>query len=330
MTGLVSLRSMAGPAIVSITGVFALLGLLAAGPASAQTRRIDSGSASFTNVSFYWDTRLSPPTPPLSDSFGGRHATTGNEVHRILLDGNRRVYFGYTVRIESTAERTRFSLTFRPLELTPALMTRFDIDATWKPLPAPQFPGAQVVRMGEVLELSLLSNNASAQQLTEYVTVQEPRRTRGFTAPDEGDSRELVVAPGTARDFTVDDAVLHLREARISVNGRLEESSQRLLGDEAGTVVWIYIPNRGRFLLSIARNSGRGFRKAGEVRGSSLRFTVGADTYSVTTGGRIAPGDAAFNLYVLHQPKWRPGHPHADLEMATVGAADRAEDLAIK
>lgn len=327
MTGLVSLRPAAGPAIALVTWVFVLLGLLVAMPASAQTRRVDGGSASFGTFSFYWETRLSPATPPLSDSFGGAYATTVNEVHRILLDGNRRVYFGYTVRIEAAAERTQYSLTFRPLTLTPALMTRFDIDATWKPLPAPQFPGAQVVRSGEVLELSLLSNNASAQRLTEYVTVQEPVRTRGFTGPEDRDSRELVVAPGTARDFTVDDAVLHLREARISVNGRLEESSQRLLGDETGTVVWIYVPGRGRFLLSIVRNSGLGFRRAGDIRGSSLRFTIGADTYSVNTAGRIAPGDAAFNLYVLHQPKWRPGYPHADLEAATVGAADRVEDL---
>ena len=74
-------------------------------------------------------------------------------------------------------------------------------------------------------------------------------------------------------------------------------------------------------------NSGLGFRRSGEIRGSSLRFTIGGDTYSVNTTGRIAPGDAAFDLYVLHQPKWRPGYPDADLDAATVGAADRVEDL---
>ena len=37
--------------------------------------------------------------------------------------------------------------------------------------------------------------------------------------------------------------------------------------------------------------------------------------------------NAAFNLYVLHQPEWRPGHPYADVEVVTVGAIERVEDL---
>jgi len=129
-------------------------------------------------------------------------------------------------------------------------------------------------------------------------------RPRGFQPSDTAPG-ELVFAPGTPRDFTVDDATLHLREPRIFINGRLDESSARMLGDETGSVVWIYVANRGRFLLSVVPNARFGFRRAGEIRGSSLRFTVGADTYSVSTAGRIAPGDAAFNLYVLHQPTWR-------------------------
>lgn len=299
--------------------------LLVVAPASAQTRRIDSGSASFRDFSFSWETRLVPPRPPLSESFGAAYSvTTLNEVHRILLDGSRRVYFGYTVRIDLTAERAVYSLAFRPLSLTPDLRTRFDMDATWKPLPAPQLPAFQTLRGGEVLELSLLSNDASAQRLLEYVTVQEPART-GFNAPERA-HRELVVAPGTPRDFTVADAVLQLREPRLYVNGRLDASSQRLLGEHTGGILWIYIPKRGRFLLSIVPHARLGFRRAGEIRGSSLQFTSGG-TYTVNSAGRIAPGDAAFNLYVRHQPEWRPSYPNADLEVVTVGAADRAEDL---
>jgi hypothetical protein len=218
--------------------------LMVVAPVSAQTRRVDSGSASVRDFSFSWETRLVPPKPPLSESFGAAYAvTTLNEVHRILLDGSRRVYFGYTVRIALTAERAVYSLAFRPLALTPDLRTRFDIDATWQPLPAPQLPAFQTLRGGEVLELSLLSNDASAQRLLEYVTVQEPART-GFNAPERA-HRELVVAPGTPRDFTVADAVLQLREPRLYVNGRLDASSQRLLGEHTGGILWIYIPKRG-------------------------------------------------------------------------------------
>jgi hypothetical protein len=89
--------------------------------------------------------------------------------------------------------------------------------------------------------------------------------------------------------------------------------------------VSFYIPKRGRFLLSIVPHARLGFRRAGEIRGSSLRFTSGG-TYTVNRAGRIAPGDTAFHLYVRHQPEWRR-YPNADLETVTVGAADQPEDL---
>jgi hypothetical protein len=307
------------------TGVLLLLLTACAAPLAAQTRRVDSGSASLPTFAFYWETRLAPPAPPLSNAFSALYAVSQpNEVHRILMDGERRVYFGYTVRVETTALPARFRLSFRPLSLTPDLEQRFNIDATWKPLPAPRFPGIADVRSGEVLELSLLTNEAWGQHLTEYVAVQEPTRSPGFETFDR--TRELVVAPGTPRDFTVSDALLHLREPRIFTNGRLQESSNRLLVDETGSIVWVYVPNRGRFLLSLTPLTRFGFKRAGEIRGSSLRFTVGADTYSVSCSRRIAPGDAAFNLYVLHQPGWRPNYPNADLGATIVGAADAVED----
>ena len=89
----------------------------------------------------------------------------------------------------------------------------------------------------------------------------------------------------------------------------------------------LHVPNRGRFLLSLMPHPGLGFRRAGEVRGSSLRFTVGSDTFSIASGRRVAPGRSAFNLYVLHQPTWRPTYANANLDAFTIGSADRAEYL---
>jgi len=296
-------------------------------PASSQTRRIDSGSASMGNFAFYWHTDLNPPTPPLSSSFGTAYESRPGYVHRMLLDRAKRVYFGYTVRIEALTEMRIFRLTFQPLALTEELQKRLGDDAAeWKALAIARFPAPSTIRSGEVLALDLLSNDAWGQKVTEYVTVEEARpRPQGFqqlgAAP-----REFTFAPGTARDFTVTDAGLRLRDPRIFVNGRFDSSSARTFGEETGAVVWIYLPQRGRFLLSLVPNAKGGFRRAGEIRGSSVRFTIGTDVFSVNSDGPIAAGTSPYNVYVLHQPKWKPSYPNANVDVATIGAADRMED----
>ena len=53
----------------------------------------------------------------------------------------------------------------------------------------------------------------------------------------------------------------------------------------------------------------------------------GAQSHAEADARRVCSRNAAFNLYVLHQPEWRPGHPNADVEVVTVGAVERGEDL---
>jgi hypothetical protein len=79
--------------------------------------------------------------------------------------------------------------------------------------------------------------------------------------------------------------------------------------------------------LSLVPRPELGFRKAGEVRGSSLSFVIGKDTFTLSTGGRIAPGQAAYSLYVLHDPDFRLTYPNADNSAFVMGAADRPEVL---
>jgi hypothetical protein len=245
-----------------------------------------------------------------------------------MLDRSRRVYFGYDVKVEPLSNTNTYRLTFGALSMTPEMSQRFfgAADSGWTMLPPPRFPDARTVRGGDVLQLDLLTNSAWGQTLVDYVTVQEPpRRLNTF---DVSAPREFAFASGPPRDFNADDVELRLQEPRLSINGMLQESSRRLRADVSGSVVWLYVPDRGRFLISLTPQAKLGFQRAGEVRGSSLRFTIGSDTFSVVCGSRIAPGLAAFNVYVLHHPKWRPTYANADLSAATVGAADRADYVA--
>jgi len=71
-------------------------------------------------------------------------------------------------------------------------------------------------------------------------------------------------------------------------------------------VVWFYLPDHGRFALTLTPHPESGFVQAGEVRGSTLSFTRGSDTFNLVSSRRIAPGTRPFHLYVLHEPDWRP------------------------
>ena len=189
--------------------VIAAGGMWIADGASAQSRRVDSGSATVQGFAFHWETQLNPPTPPLADGsfFSTFDETAPNQVHRMLMDRVKRVYFGYTVQVEPQPGRT-FKLAFFPLTLTAQLKQRLgDEAASWKALPSTKFPGPQTIRSGDVLELSLLANDNWGQRLTEFLTVQEVSRPEGFVRLDST-SREFSFAAGRPRDFTVTDGKL--------------------------------------------------------------------------------------------------------------------------
>jgi hypothetical protein len=73
-----------------------------------------------------------------------------------------------------------------------------------------------------------------------------------------------------------------------------------------GKIVWIYVPNQGRYLISLAPRTELGLKLEGEVSGTSLKFRAGDDGIRVDSGEKILAGSATYNLYVLSQPRWLP------------------------
>jgi len=288
--------------------------------------RIDGGVVSREKFGFHWETRLSPPSPPLAEGFSTTTTDSTGVIHRVMLDRSGRTYFGYDVLVEVLPEANIYKVTFKPLVMTSRLAEGWSMDrwSEWLPLAAPRFPAPQSVRSGEILELTLLTNGGTGQRIVDYVSIQEPLRTVSpfQWSPEE---RDFSYATGTPRDITTSDVELRIRAPRLTVNGTLDPSSSRRIDEGAGLFIWIYVQNHGRFILSLSPHPG--FSRTGEVRGSTLSFTDGADNYTISAASRIAPGQAAFNLYVLHQSEWKPTYPFADLSAFNMGAEDRLEPL---
>jgi hypothetical protein len=292
-------------------------------PAVAQSSRVDRGFASHDKFVFLWETRLDPPVPPLAQSLGTATLEVGTDIiQRVILDRAAKMYFGYNVRVEPLPDRT-FRVTFQPLTMSAELQRALGSDAAaWKMLTPPGFPAPRTIRPSDVLELRLLTGGARGQTLTDYVTVREPEGPR---IQLELGQMDFSFAPGNPRDFKLEDVELRLEQPSVIVLGRDGAPRDTVTGspflasagDVAGAVVWVYVPNRGRYLLSLTPRSG--FTRAGEVRGSTMRFRTDDESINIATRSRIAPGDVAFNVYVKREPKWVPTYTHANRDAIIIG-----------
>jgi hypothetical protein len=297
--------------------------ILLSSPVFAQSKRLLGGSAGGSKYHFFYDTFLEPSIPELGNLGGG---TIGGEgtIHRLMWDRRQRVYFGYDVAIEPLAEPNTYRMTFRELTLSSDDAHVLGGDpSSWTPLPAPDWggPAVRTVRAGEILALDLLTNNSTGQKIVDYVTVQAPS-AKPTADPWHAD---FIYETGAPRDFRSDDAALEIRLPEVSVNGNLGTSAATTGVVAYGAAVWFYLPSHGRFVLTLTPHPDLGFRSAGEIRGSTLTFTSGNDTFNLVSSGRIAPGSGPFNLYVLHEPDWRP--PETDGKSQVWGSADRLDQL---
>jgi hypothetical protein len=200
-------------------------------------------------------------------------------------------------------------------------------EVNWGLVAPPRFPAPRTVHSGEILEVELLSNSTSRQKILDYISVQEPGPNTPQFSFERPQIREFSYATGDAHDITANDIEMRIQFPRISINGKFEESTSLRPDTANGVFIWFYIPKRGRIILSLGPHPTLGFRKAGEVRGTSLQFMLGKDSFTISSGAAIAPGSGAFNLYALQQPDWKPSYLFADLTAFNIGAVNRFDAL---
>jgi hypothetical protein len=260
---------------------------------------IMSGSAQAGDVGFSFETRLEPASPRI-EGLGLGGVVGGNpSAHRYTADSIHHVYFGYDIEIGPLPQARAYLLTIRPLSLAREKLPALTNPSSWTALPLPGYPPPQTVYVGDTIALDLMENRSTGQKIVDYIRIQ---------------SRAHL---GSPRDFSVEDAELHISQPKVTLYGKALETEER---DVTGPIVWFTLPNRGRYVLSIAPHPTLGFVKAGEIRADSLTFTLGGDTITLDCGAPIAPGYTPYNLYVYQDRS--NSKPRFEL-----GAAARAEAL---
>jgi hypothetical protein len=291
---------------MSLRAIVVLLVISAALPASAQVSVFAPNKIEVQMVA-----RMQPGSAQVPSAV---KVSGIGRVHRIVLDRSQRRYFAYDVLIEARDRSQALQVRFEPSGLSaPQLAEMPMVDASWKAVPLLKYPHVPDVRAGDTLAVDLLENPATGQKVVDYLVFKRANSTAAAeTSP--------------VQDLSLADVELQLEDFRVSVDGTVLDASTRFGGRISGGALWFYVPDRGRFVLSLLPNPDLGFRRAGVVTERSLTFTEGAERYSIQSASRIVPAGGRFHLYVLHDPDWRPTGDESDAPLV-VGAAGRAQWL---
>jgi hypothetical protein len=293
-----------------------LLAFLSAASALAQPEPLtimEQRAKNAAGVEVHFEARLEPHGERAqAQGFDGGVSVGPDIIHRWMAQTARNEYFGYDFRIEPSGARNQFRVSVQPLSMNKTSL-RTTGGESWTERKLARYPAPQTMRLGDTLSLDLLVNPYTGQKVVDY-----------FTLVDPGAELRRQTAEGPVRDFRAEDAQLQLKKPRLQVNGKLVEATDHAGASASGQVVFIYLRPYGRLLFSLVPRSvlprlpAPPFQRAGEIRGSTMTFQLGADKYEINCEGRIAPGGAAYTLYVSQDLAFQP---------PSAGAADPGDEF---
>jgi hypothetical protein len=262
--------------------------------------------------------RADPPSSPLQRKFQvllprTRSGPNGSMFFsRVLLDNANRVYFGYELLIEQQQPGTYLAtfgkLGVTPLDLAGNLRLSLNSDGStnldWTLAPLTEIPKPRAIRDSDMLTIVLFTDPATGEKLMDDIQLIPPRRLSPFL-PVPPVPPPVPTVSGTARDFSAADAELQIGLVRsVTLNGARQAPVS--FRNVRGPLLWLYVPDHGRYVFSLTPRPGLDFKEAGEVRGGVIAFAIGKDAITLECANAVATGDAAYHLYVLHDENWEP------------------------
>lgn len=228
-----------------------------------------------------------------SQAFAGENRI----IHRVLTDDQQNVVFGYDLWVSADPLTKKFSVAVLPAD--EAFRRTFLKDYT--PLrpngPFATFPKStspQTLDDGDAVSLELLVNNESGVKIVDVVSVTFDRSTLRENHPES--------AP---KDFTLDAVELGVKNYSLLINGTVVGKSKSTLGF-TGTLLWFYVPDRGRFIFSLVPREGYEFAKIAVLDDNRIEFTLNNERYEWLSSESILPTGGTWNLWVLHDTRYTP------------------------
>jgi hypothetical protein len=224
-------------------------------------------------------------------------------VHRVLVDAGGNFVFGYDLIVEPVAASKQFKVSLKPLsaEFEERLRSRQPAGATASRAPQnvstlPRATDAQLIDDGDAFALDLLVNSETGIKIMDVVKVSFDR-AKLWSAPQQHGM--------PLRDFTLGNVELAVREHKLMINGELAGGGRKPARGCAGALLWFYVPERGRFIVSLMPHEGYDFQKIGRIENNKISFKHGDDVYEWTSSVPVVGRSGGnWNLWVLHDPDY--------------------------
>ncbi len=218
-------------------------------------------------------------------------------IHRVITDAERRVIFGYDLWVNADPLTRKFSLTVLPADdafrrtfLKDSIPQRTnEVFATF-----PKSTTPQTLDDGDAISLELLLNQESGVKIVDVVRVTFDRSTLRDS---------YLESP--PKDFTLDAVALAIKSYQLLIDGNLVGKGKSTTGC-TGSLLWFYVPDRGRFIFSLVPREGYSFQKIGVLEENRIEFIANGERYEWFSGAPILPNGGTWNLWVLHDTKYTP------------------------
>jgi hypothetical protein len=294
--------------MLRISFVFAFVAVaMAQNPASERQIMAGSGHLKSGPV-LAFRSMLTPAGTPPKGLGGGGIWTDANTMHRYMIDRSNRLYFGYDLVLGTRDATGGYMATFQPLSQTDHLDS--DEIAGMKFMMLAKYPAPQLVHDEDTIAVDLMVSPDGSQRLTDYIRIlgQQPPAAKTTAEP---------------RDFTIDDGPVTFDITQLTFwkQGQLYQGMSGFTG-KPGATLWIAIPGRGRYVVSLAPHAG--FTKAGTIRDNVASFADSGQRYELRFQSPIAGAGKAWNLYVMRDSAFQQDLLHRfSVDMGT----DRLDNL---
>ena len=284
---------------IALLSLFLLLANVARAQESGVPDRLvlslpQGGYVSFGNRSEWIDLRQASRERVLPAPLAAQALPDTNQIiHRILRDREGHFVFGYDLSISSDRATKQFTVAIKPLDARLEASLRANPPVAEATVTFPKSTEAQTLSDGAEFSVDLLVNKNTGVKIVDLVKLSFDRALL-----DDGPRLR-------ARDFTLDAVAMEMKDYSLLVNDELITTGKSKTGS-AGALLWIYVPQRGRFIFSLVPRAGYAFEKVGTVSAQGIEFSIRGDHYQWLSSSPVLHEEGSWNLWVLSDPKYTP------------------------
>lgn len=209
--------------------------------------------------------------------------------HQAFINETNKTYTGYDLEVIPQEDLTKFKILIKPLSITSDSWMFKGQKFTFIPLP--KYPDEIMIDDGDIITLDIFENPKTKEKITDFVLV-----TRSKSTGPRFASKHI------PEDFTLDDVELQINKYEIKIDDKSVYKSGG--GGGSGGNIAIYLPGKGRFIMSPFSREGYPFQKIGTITNNELTFSYGGEDYKIISQSPILGRGGKWHCWILFEPNY--------------------------